>query len=405
MLTPELVRVRRQGEKLLLQKWTEQDRLRALQIAEDLLGILKSHEGTAQEEVQEALEAVDRNAREDKIWAGLKKLLLDATEFGAPTEIEPVQLRQRVFQLASERRLQASSEEPFLREQVLEEVAREYAVEPALLEEALFSDLKGAARLVKMPPLTPETLVDAYELGQVQGVLLRAVRLVVEVRCRRPEDYRALFHKLKFRQLLYQIEEQEEGRYRLQIDGPFSLFESVTKYGLALALLVPDLFCCEEVSLQAEVRWGKERRPLQFQVEKKQPGRVVPEPVLRPELVSLLESPVWQKSDWKGRATERLFDVPGVGICVPDLVFEKPDAPPVYLELLGYWSREAVWRRIEWAEAAPSRRVIFAASSRLRVSEELLEEDSGSALYVFKGTLSARAVLEKVEALAARAAE
>ena len=39
-------------------------------------------------------------------------------------------------------------------------------------------------------------------------------------------------------------------------------------------------------------------------------------------------------------------------------------------------------------------------SSRLRVSEEVLEEDASGALYVYKGTMSARAVAERLESLA-----
>jgi hypothetical protein len=44
--------------------------------------------------------------------------------------------------------------------------------------------------------------------------------------------------------------------------------------------------------------------------------------------------------------------------------------------------------------------MLFAVSSRLRVSEELLDEHASSALYVYKGTMSARAIAERLERLA-----
>jgi hypothetical protein len=46
--------------------------------------------------------------------------------------------------------------------------------------------------------------------------------------------------------------------------------------------------------------------------------------------------------------------------------------------------------------------VLFAVSTRLRVSEAVLPQDAPSALYVYKGTMSARAIEARLDALAAR---
>jgi hypothetical protein len=92
-------------------------------------------------------------------------------------------------------------------------------------------------------------------------------------------------------------------------------------------------------------------------------------------------------------------ELPGVGLCVPDLVFKHPQRGAVYLELMGYWSREAVWKRVDLARAGMKERVLWAVSSRLRVSEEVLDQDVPAALYVFKGVLSAKEVLKRLERL------
>jgi uncharacterized protein len=68
---------------------------------------------------------------------------------------------------------------------------------------------------------------------------------------------------------------------------------------------------------------------------------------------------------------------------------------------MGFWSREAVWRRVELVEAGLSERILFAVSERLRVSEQVLGEERPGALYVYKKVMNARAVLERVERLAA----
>jgi hypothetical protein len=72
----------------------------------------------------------------------------------------------------------------------------------------------------------------------------------------------------------------------------------------------------------------------------------------------------------------------------------------VHFEALGYWSRDAAWRRVELAKAGLSRPILFAVSSRLRVSEAVLDDVETAALYVYKGVMSPRAVERKLDELA-----
>jgi isopentenyl diphosphate isomerase/L-lactate dehydrogenase-like FMN-dependent dehydrogenase len=69
--------------------------------------------------------------------------------------------------------------------------------------------------------------------------------------------------------------------------------------------------------------------------------------------------------------------------------------------MLGFWSRDAVWTRVELAQRGLGARIVFCASSRLRVSAEVLDDEAPAALYVFKGKPSARALMERVEKVAA----
>ena len=51
------------------------------------------------------------------------------------------------------------------------------------------------------------------------------------------------------------------------------------------------------------------------------------------------------------------------------------------------------------AEKGLGERVVFAVSSKLRVSEAVLDDDASAALYVYKATLSPKALLDRVERL------
>jgi hypothetical protein len=69
---------------------------------------------------------------------------------------------------------------------------------------------------------------------------------------------------------------------------------------------------------------------------------------------------------------------------------------------LGYWSRDAVWRRVEMAQRGLPAPVLFAVSSRLRVSEAVLDESEHAALYVYKGSMSPSQVQKRIALLAKR---
>ena len=97
-----------------------------------------------------------------------------------------------------------------------------------------------------------------------------------------------------------------------------------------------------------------------------------------------------------------MLDLPGAGLCVPDLAFVRArDGARVHFELLGFWSRDAVWRRVELVRAGLPHRILFAVSKGLRVGEAVLDETPTAALYVFARVIAAKQVLDRIERLAA----
>jgi predicted nuclease of restriction endonuclease-like RecB superfamily len=106
-------------------------------------------------------------------------------------------------------------------------------------------------------------------------------------------------------------------------------------------------------------------------------------------------------SGWRVDREPAVLDLPGAGLCVPDLVFVRErDAARVYFELLGFWSREAVWRRVALVQAGLPHRILFAASRSLRVGEAVLDDSSTAALYSFARVVNAREILKRIERLA-----
>jgi predicted nuclease of restriction endonuclease-like RecB superfamily len=407
MLLSEHVLARRRDGKLLLRAMDARAVARAEAIAAELVAIARSHLGAPRGELEAALATASAEARDAKVKAGMTKLLLDRCIFDADPPAPPVELRAELFaRAAAERRERGRIDRPGL----VGEVARARGLSPEALERALYADLKASHTLAAVDA-SPRALAAAFATGQAQAVLLRAERVVARVVCRSPGTLRALFRALKFHRLLFHIATPLGGvdtalrdgeAHVIAIDGPLSLFESGTKYGPRLAMALPALEACDALELEAVVRWGKERARLVFHHEHRVAAPAdAAEPALPDEVEALRDALARGDHGLVPRRSEALLALPGVGTCVPDLELEDERGRVAYVEVLGFWNRDAVWRRIELVEKGlgASTPIVFCVSSRLRVSEDALPADLPAALYVYKGAMSARAVAERARAL------
>jgi uncharacterized protein len=400
VLTADLVSARRRGQELVVRKLDPNTRARAVEIGSRLLDVFRENIGRQRDEIDACVTAVDVAPGELRLKEGLCKLLEDRATWGIPGGLDPEEVRRDVFLRATAARAALSAGQRFDRDAIFGAVAAARAVETTAVERALYADLRGAALLTEIEPISAPALVEMYERGQAQAVLLRAVRIRVGVKCASAAVARALFRRLKFLGLLFTIAPAENG-YTIVIDGPLSLFDAVTKYGQKMAMVLPVLEGCERWTLEADVRWGKARTPLTFHASGGAAVATAEAPPLPDAILELVQRFTALGTEWTVRANERVLDLPGVGLCIPDLVFTRA-GENVFFEALGFWSREAVFRRVDLAERGVGEKILFAVSSRLRVSEEVLDENAAAALYVYKGTMSPRAIAERLDRLAVR---
>ena len=135
------------------------------------------------------------------------------------------------------------------REERLARVAATFAIEREALLESLFADLPGE-RVVRAPEPLP-TVADVVlrtNLAVVQAVLMRASTIDLAVE----GGVRPIVRLAKLRGLLCVVVDPRDGTPpRLQLSGPFSLFQHTRLYGRALAELVPHLAWCARFELRA----------------------------------------------------------------------------------------------------------------------------------------------------------
>ena len=406
MLTTDLVRVRRRAGRIETPPLRAAEKERLLVVAERCVAAARAAVGGTRAAFEAACDDVPHHPTDYRLVRGLRKLVEDRCEFEVRDDVDPPALRRTVFERAAAARRALRDAEDFDPEPVVAAAAADLGLAAQDVRNALFADLKENHVLARFDVIGGPALVAAYETAQRQAVLLRAVRVVVTLQRPEPRGLRLFFRRLKFHRLLYLATRLPEGACRIEIDGPFSLFRSVTTYGLQLALLLPVLDACGPGwELDADVLWGPQRQPATYHLEGEPAAHPVREDAGLPDEVARLRDRFRaMETPWAVEGARALLDLPGIGLCVPDLVFTHRDTGHrVYFEALGYWSREAVWRRVDLVEAGLPHPIVFAVSSRLRVSEEVLDGDLPGRLYVYKGAISARAVEERLDASLAQA--
>lgn len=402
MLTSDLVRVRRKGDELIVSPLGKRNRPVAEMLAHEYLALIQEHVGRTKDEWAAAHGRVQVPARATKLAGGLVKLIEDRCTFAMDEGVDPIALRDRVFELATQVRAAMDPGAEFDRAAVLAEAGAEHGLSAEQVDARLYADLKAAWRLQEFDPIEPDALLTHYEQSQGQAVLLRATRVTATVHRADPAALRRLFRKLKFLRLLHVIRALPNGETRIEVDGPASLFGPSTKYGLQLALLLPALERTGPWSLDGEVLWGPAKSRCRVHLEGTGAQAAdAGDNALPDEVETLLTRLRKKPGDWTFSVNRKVLDLPGVGLCVPDLV-GKRDGKTVYVEVLGYWSRPAVWKRVELVEGGLNERILFCVSSRLRVGEAALGDEHPASLYVFKGALGAKQVLAKLDELAAR---
>jgi predicted nuclease of restriction endonuclease-like RecB superfamily len=398
MLTGDLVRVRTSQERVV-PLYINRNSAKWLEAAESLLAIFREGVGMTRGEIEEEIDDLfGGGGKATQVHRGLAKVLEDRAEFEVVSDVPPELIRENVFTAAAQLRRRLRTERPagdarlgpaarptFRRDDVLAAVAKEMKLEPEILLRTLFADLRDENRLLKFEDMTAQRLIDRYNVALAQAVLLRAVRVEVEIRNEGPARYRQLFRRLKFHRLVYRVQGSMAEGYTIAIDGPLSLFTATTKYGLQMALFLPALLHCDHFRLDAELRWGSRREPRSFHVDAStgllthqlDSGLYVPAEI--PAFVERFRqiAPAWELSE----CTE-VLELGRDGVWVPDYrAVHKATRTEVFVEVVGFWKRSSLDRLLRLLPRLGHSRFVLIVSDKLKVDEASLEGLTGPILW------------------------
>jgi predicted nuclease of restriction endonuclease-like RecB superfamily len=373
MLTGKMVRVRYARERILPYYLDVNDPLWR-ELAERLLEMFRGQQGKPRGELEDDLAAAFGNEPAQLVYQGLAKLLEDRCEFEVVSGSPPEELREAVFAAAAEAR--GGDGVTFDRDAVLRGVADKLGLTPDVVDQGLFADLKSEQRLIAFKDTTAERLLQRYNVALAQAVLLRSTRVHVAIRGEPPQRYRQLLRLVKFRRLVCEMEKTGPDSHLLHLDGPMSLFTATQKYGLQLALFLPAVLHCHDFELNAELRWGAQRKPKTFLLSSgdglvshaADAGMYVP-----PELGMFVELFRKKVDDWTIEEETEVFPL-GETFWVPDYrLRHKASGKVVLLEVLGFWRRSSAEKHLERLRQHVKAPFLLAVSDQLRIDDAGLE--------------------------------
>jgi predicted nuclease of restriction endonuclease-like RecB superfamily len=403
MLTGKMVRVRYARDRILPYYLDVRDESWRL-LAEQMIELFRAQEGRTRGELEEDLDETFGDEASTLVHQGLAKLLEDRCDFETVAGHPPEELRAAVFRAATLARQEdkeagrqgdreTAGEETsdvspclplslspclgFDRAAVLERVAGQLGLTVEQIDRGLFADLKSEQKLIRFNAISPERLLDRYNVALAQAIVLKATRVHVTLHDEPPARYRQLLRQVKFHRLMCEVEHSGENSYTLHLDGPLSLFSATQKYGLQLALFLPTVLLCKNFDLRAELRWGTQKKPKTFLLSHK--DRLVPHVQdsgmwVPPELQLFVDSFRKRIADWELCEETEIYPLAG-RFWVPDFrLIHKATGKVVLLEVLGFWRKSSAEKHLQYLKRYVREPFLLAVSDQLHIDEAALDD-------------------------------
>ncbi|MEA5503860.1 DUF790 family protein [Halotia wernerae UHCC 0503] len=400
MLPTELLSHRQNGEEIIPKRLKIDDKNQAL--ATELINCFQAAMGKTQGVLERQLLDLEGDATDYRVKRGLAYIIKsNFCTFEVVSPLEPSMLRERVFALAAKSVPSQESTKVTL-SQIADKLSQELEREVLLeqVRDGLYADLAENKILTGFDAPTPVDVLNRYNLSQVQGIFYKASQLILNAHRNVPGEYKLLFRYLKLFQLMAYIEGDADHGFTITVDGPTSLFNPSTRYGLAIAKLIPALLHVTKWSLSATLQtrdvytntWKTGRFTLNSEC-----GLVSHYSKGKP-YDSMLEASFadkWDalKTDWILEREVDLLPIPG-SVMIPDFRLVHPDGRSFLLEIVGYWRPEYLQKKFSQVRRSGCDNLILAISERLNLEKAGVNLNNVPARIVwFKDKLLPKAVL------------
>ncbi len=346
-----------------------------LQLAERLLQVYRAPAAPCRGELEELAAPLLSAYPDTTLAQGLDKLLADRCEFAVVAGEDYPAWRAAVFRASGEVLRQGA---PADVQQYRDTVLAGAGLPAAVAEHGLYADLPENERLTRFRDLSPRQLLERYNVGLVQALLLRSSALDVVVDSPDPAPMRRLLKYLRFFRLLAHLTQEpggasaETAALHLHIDGPTSLFAEVKRYGLQLACFFPAICGLAAWRLDAVVEWKGQSRPLHLTQASGLVSHYRNFSAYVPEEIRLFHEH-FQRTVTTWRITGQTPFLRGEGqeMVFPDLSFTRADNTVLHMELFHRWHAGPLRERLRLVQERPELPLILGVDVALTRDPEV----------------------------------
>jgi len=398
MLTLDMLRFRTSIDSVTPIYLSPTSGTRYVDMAQRLVDMHAACIGKTAGELGELVEDMLGTACDYKVYRGMAKLLGDYLTAAPPSELDAEELRKNVFALAAQGGPLVRKPDLLFARSVgdrVREIAAELGIPEAELIPALYADLKENQVIRGFDSsVTAVELIERYNTALAQAMLYRATRMIIDVN----DHYRTVFKYIKLARLMHSIKPHGEG-YRIEIDGPLSLFSNVERYGISMSKLLPAVLKCDDWRLAAKVNVGDGERLFRLSPRTglKSHYRDEPEFDSSPEEAFYNKFSRNTKSKWTIEREGSILDLKDT-VLIPDFKFTHADGRVAHLEIVGFWTPEYLAKKLDKLSRVSEANVVVAVPQTLNCANE---EFSGPVVR-YKQRLLIKDVLPVIEATASR---
>ena len=399
MLTKDLILCRSSGNSLY-PKFISATRSEYNELAAQMLSIFDDADGKlTRSEIDEQLEQIGQSSPNLKVAMGLRKILCDRIEFAAPSDLDFQAERRKLFHASANvlRNGALQNEEAF--RQTVAQLANGPLTGGNI---RVYSDLPDNDICQGVRQMTPLELLERYNVALVQGLLLQAKSLELELSGVTTANLRRVLSAVRFHRLACEIKEiapksiehvaksgenaMKMRSVRMSVDGPGSVLEQARSYGIQLALFFPIVCVMPHWHLRADVIW-KERT---FRLDLDEHSKLTCRDFgagYEPEEIKVFRARFKEKNtDWiLDDETECLKSPDGV-LVVPDFsLHRKGSARRVHVELFHRWHSYALTQRLKELEEGRYPTLAIGVDKGIASKKDVEEQLNSSMAFAQRG--------------------
>jgi len=318
-----------------------------LQVANTLIEAYKHGLGKKKSTLKKIAEDLEDQGYDYHLVRGLSLLLDRRSVFKYTSQANPPELRRKLFQ-ATEKTGPATT--PEQRKTIIQNVASQLKMSKEELEELMYADLESELILKDFNSVSPQVLLEKYNLSLTQTLLFDSTELKFTVSA----NWQKIFFKAKRLGLIYDA--YKDNGFWVKIDGPASLFKLTRRY-------TNQIYNFKLESWKHAPLFGTQ------QIFESYDSAVEEDFANRFQALS---------SDWRLKREPEPV-IAGQHVLIPDFSFER-EGIKLYMEVVGFWTTEYLMRKI--AKLKKTEECIIVAVDEALACERLTKLENQQSLSI-----------------------